>query len=1101
MSMRDRVVIIPRITLRTRALPLTFVACLLCLAACSSARDDATTEYSSVVEVDGSKDFATQRSLAAGAYLVEVRERDIDLRTLVDAAGRHCELEDQVQRHGVQYQVVSLVAPGPLRIALRSADHRTKQGSAGIRVLRFTRAATAPADARERGFVAFGVAGEQTALATGNANADAAGDAYALAAEKLHEAVTQFESAGDAPALAQAQYTLAWLQYVARNDHAAAIRAAEAASKAFDDADDEAGVEGAAVVRSAAELELAAGMNASTQRAEQSAMYDTADRRLAAAADFFSHHARPVQAAYAVNQRGLRALNVGDYESAATYFARAAEMSAANDDVGERTRSLANLAWVHNRQGYVAQAAAEYASMLPLIERERQPYQYATMLGNYGFCLIALGDFDRALALHTDALELYTRLGNEADRATELAALGGLYYRIGDNERALDTLRAAIAAHEKVGNGIGHASTLRVAGNAASALGRHEQALDFLRQSMRIDANKNSIARTHTLVAAELRTLGKLPEAEVEIAQALAASNALVHANGIEERGRLRLAQGKVDSGITDLRAADREYVAMGLEFNRIDTNTGLSQALLAKRDVAGAAAAADEAISIVSRTRVKSANPEWRARFLSARYSPYEARIAADLAGPEGAASKGAWRAFRTAEAVRARSLADEIVFDARHEVATSDPALEVLRAKLTSLQMRLETRMQRQDQDDAGTIDLRRSIAETRALLESRRAGVAANEFALPPALEQVQSQLPPDTAVIAYFVGDDSAHAWLLTRNSLRHANLPARPRLQASIEASLTELREIAGPRTATRALGATLLDGLLDGIAEHRLLVIADGPLNGVPFAALPAPGGDAMLIDRYIIGYAPSLTLAMQSPARPHSRAHRVAVISDPVYASDDRRLQLAGGTSGNLRGGRPASLFNLTRLPYSALEARAVVGAFGAAETIQLSGFEATPQRVLALPHEDLAVLHFATHAVARRDSPEQSALYLSEFTPAGAMLEDSRITTSDIKRSGLRADVVVLSGCATGDGSELRGEGVLGLTYGFLANGSRAVVATLWPVEDASTARFMSEFYGAYRTAHRSPEALRAAQLRTRGVVAPAVWASFVVRANEFP
>ena len=75
---------------------------------------------------------------------------------------------------------------------------------------------------------------------------------------------------------------------------------------------------------------------------------------------------------------------------------------------------------------------------------------------------------------------------------------------------------------------------------------------------------------------------------------------------------------------------------------------------------------------------------------------------------------------------------------------------------------------------------------------------------------------------------------------------------------------------------------------------------------------------------------------------------------------------------------------------------------------------------------------------------------------------MPDSRLTANDIARSGLRADVVVLSGCATGDGSALRGEGVLGLTYGFLANGSHSVVATLWPIEDASTARFMNEFYG---------------------------------------
>ena len=102
----------------------------------------------------------------------------------------------------------------------------------------------------------------------------------------------------------------------------------------------------------------------------------------------------------------------------------------------------------------------------------------------------------------------------------------------------------------------------------------------------------------------------------------------------------------------------------------------------------------------------------------------------------------------------------------------------------------------------------------------------------------------------------------------------------------------------------------------------------------------------------------------------------------------------------------------------------------------------------------------------------------------------------------AGGKAGVVVLSGCATGDGSMLRGEGVLGLTYGFLVNGSGSVIASLWPVEDASTARFMNEFYRAYRKSGNSAEALRSAQMRSRATSgAAAVWSSFVVRANGFP
>jgi CHAT domain-containing protein len=177
------------------------------------------------------------------------------------------------------------------------------------------------------------------------------------------------------------------------------------------------------------------------------------------------------------------------------------------------------------------------------------------------------------------------------------------------------------------------------------------------------------------------------------------------------------------------------------------------------------------------------------------------------------------------------------------------------------------------------------------------------------------------------------------------------------------------------------------------------------------------------------------------------------------------------------------------------------VVRAFGGANVIELAGFNATARRVIELPSRDLDVLHFATHAVARRDAPEQSALLLSEFAADGSPLANDRLTLEDIARSGLRADVVVLSGCATGDGRELRGEGVLGLAYGFLANGSHTVVASLWPVEDALTARFMEEFYAAYRSSGSAPQALRIAQLRARGTSGPAVWSSFVVRANELP
>ncbi len=713
-------------------------------------------------------------------------------------------------------------------------------------------------------------------------------ESWTRAADKLYEAVAHFEAADDEGMRAQAAYFLANVQYGPRDQWAAAVRATEIATDAYESADDEAGIHNAATLRSAAEISLADAMNAGTQGAEQRALYATADRRLATAVDFFQSHAMPVRAQYATNMRAVLAVSTADYDSATTLLERSIEMARANNDITEQAKSLSNLAAVHNFRGFLAQSAKEYEALLPLVDPQTQPYLYAALLGNYGFTLIVLGDFDRALELHTEALKLYTEIGKDAERAGELGALGVLYLRMGDAERALQTLRAAIVEHERLGDNARLAGTMRVAASAASILGQRDAAIGYLRKSMQIDANPYNVARTRVLIAAELRVAGKLAEAEAELVEPQKSTNAQVHAEALEERAYLRLAQNRPDAAIEDLRAADRQYAELGLEFNRIDTNTALSQALLGRRDVPGALATANEAIAIVTRIRVTSANPEWRARFLSARYAPYEARIAAELASPDAGA---VWHAFRTAEEVRARSLGDELALGATGAISAADPREEDLRAQLTSQQLLLEARIQRQDADEAGTVALRHSIEETRAQLDAilvRHGGVAARQTSLPDSLAQVQRQLPPGTAVLAYFVGDKSAHAWLLTRTELRHAALPGRDRMQRAIGDAVAAR----SGRTPGANLGLMLLGHLLDGIPESRMLVLADGPLNGVPFASLPIPGaGGELLIDRFVLGYAPSLALAMEKsrPAKTHNTL--VAVVSDPVYAADDRRL------------------------------------------------------------------------------------------------------------------------------------------------------------------------------------------------------------------
>jgi CHAT domain-containing protein len=704
--------------------------------------------------------------------------------------------------------------------------------------------------------------------------------------------------------------------------------------------------------------------------------------------------------------------------------------------------------------------------------------------------------------LHTEALDVFSQRGDDSQTARELAALAAIQFRSGNVERALATIESSLPLYERARDFAGQVSALRLAGNAAAELEQHGTALEYLRRAEREDKNPSSLERTRVLIAGEMRQLGDLEGAERKLTPLLLTRNDTTRADSLAERARLRQRQGRPLEALADLREADAIYSRLKLDFDRIDTSSALAMALLSSGDTAGATAAADTAIAIETRIRVSSANPELRARFLAASYAPYEARIEIELTGQAERDPEAVWRAFRVAESLRARSLADRLAHASGREKPLLDERAERLRETMTALQMNLERQIRRGNASSREILETRRLIDETRARLEARQVGQlgvrAGNGQPMPETREAVQAALPEGTAVLAYFVGDQRSHVWLLTRGDLRHGTLPGRRTLENLVNAF--NLKQRSGARQSDPAL-APLLGNLLAGLNSKRLLVLPDGPLNGLPFAALPMPGNPReQLIDRFVISAAPSLALALRPAAAAQDDQMRVAVISDPVYTPDDRRLTVAAAEAVIFRGGEPVG-GRLARLPYSAIEARAVVRAFEGADVIELTGFNATARRVIELPSESLDVLHFATHAVARRDAPEQSALFLSEYAADGSPLPNDRLTADDITRSGLRADVVVLSGCATGDGRELRGEGVLGLTYGFLANGSHTVIASLWPVEDALTARFMEEFYTAYRHSGRAADALRIAQLRSRGTATASVWSSFVVRSNELP
>jgi CHAT domain-containing protein len=190
-----------------------------------------------------------------------------------------------------------------------------------------------------------------------------------------------------------------------------------------------------------------------------------------------------------------------------------------------------------------------------------------------------------------------------------------------------------------------------------------------------------------------------------------------------------------------------------------------------------------------------------------------------------------------------------------------------------------------------------------------------------------------------------------------------------------------------------------------------------------------------------------------------------------------------------------------LSRLPFPRDEADAIASLAGAQQTLRATDFKATRSAVLGDALGDYRILHFATHGLIDAERPELSALILSLVDPRGTP-QDGLLRLPDIFNMRLNADLVVLSACQTALGKEIKGEGLVGLTRGFMYAGAPRVVASLWQVSDLATAELMKKFYTGLLRRRLSPAAaLRAAQLemaRDPRWSAPYFWAGFVLQGD---
>jgi CHAT domain-containing protein len=678
--------------------------------------------------------------------------------------------------------------------------------------------------------------------------------------------------------------------------------------------------------------------------------------------------------------------------------------------------------------------------------------------------------------------------------------------------RALDLVRTAAPGSLQMAGGLSNLA------RAERLSGRLDEAERLARQSLEI---RSRLAPNTVLHAFTLSELGKIHEAAgafdaaaeahrqaLAIREQLAPDGSNV-ADSLDALGRLASQRGAQDEAVRLRERAGSiwQQVAPGSVYE------GLNLMARARLDAA-AGRAAD------ARTRYARATDifdgltgsvggafDTQAEFrggLAASYAEYAAFLLAQGDARE---------AFRVSERARARVFLAMLA--ERDVVVDSDapPALLEKRRSLTADYDRIQRELgtlspardaARIDERVSRLRDVRLQLAATNVEIRTVSPRAGAIDPSSPLDVEGARRALPDGTAAVAYLVGEGRSHGFVLSSRGFDVFDIPlGRQALADRVDRLMRLIERRDDDVKPLLAAAAELYQALIapaeQVLAAHvRLLVVPDGPLHELPFAALVREGaGGGRPSRQYLVEWrpvhqVPSLTLygrlASTSGVARGDRARLVAVGS-PVYGA-------SGDAFGGNRDANAASPATLPPLPGSRREVDVLRALYGTRALVLLDEQASEPRVRQALPDAD--IVHLAVHGLVNSRSPLDSALAFS-IRP-GVSGEDSGLLQAweIVEQVRLRARLVVLSACDTAGSGESGGEGLLGLTRAFQFAGAPSVVASLWRVPDELTPPLMQELHRHVRGGVPVDEALARAQrtmLRGSATAHPYNWAAFIL------
>jgi len=776
-----------------------------------------------------------------------------------------------------------------------------------------------------------------------------------------------------------------------------------------------------------------------------------------------------------------------------------------------------------DRRGRPAAALGDFQEALRLARQANAKLSEARALADSGKVSSDLGDLDAAFSFYKLALEQWRQVGSEPGRVQTLQDLARLYLQIGEPASAIDLLQEAnsIDPHRAANLHL-FGMAFFEGGHAGFALGLLRRALDQARAERDVEREAQVLADTASVEA----SLGRIEQAAASLEECLRISEEKkipqTEAYARAGRGRLLDLQHRLPEARAELDQADAMFRSLGDPESLAIVLA--NKALLERRqgNLGAALALSREAVDLIEEQRLEITSPRARATWLSVSSDPYEIQIDVlwRLAQKEPGRGYEA-RAFEVSEQIRARTLYEALAAGGtskrsgtadlqrqRRQVTLELRKLEGERLRL--LRAPGEENRSRLAQIEA---EIRNLVALENELWERLRRSDPRSALAglRPLTLPQVQAQLDPDTAFLAYTLGRERSFIWWIEHDSLIMREIPARSEIE-KIAGDLQPLLAGTAHRTSkdqqrADALLARLSELVLAPVADrlshvHRLAISPDGSLQTIPFAALPRPsaaGGleSEPLVASHVIVLLPSpstlATLRRRAEERTIRPDKQIAVIADPVFSLNDLRFVRP------LSPSPPPERSDLPRLKHTGKEAEEILDLVPEDMRRAILGFDAVPEIMADPDLRRYRYIHLGAHGMVDAKNPELSGIMLSRFTRDGTP-HNGRLPFYEVYDLDLPADLVSLSTCRSADGPQIRSEGPITMTRSFLYAGASRVLGTLWNVGDEAAQELTTSFYeGVLHEGQAPAEALRNAQdtMRKNGWSAHD-WAAFVLQGD---